>query len=183
MSRHFEKMAQGLGEQLLSPLQEGTERSMHRTHEGSECVDWDMPLGPHMINGSGHHAPTKPHKPHKPPVAQKPQPLKKSHPIANGVPRGYRSGSHGRNNGYSADEEDPGANIPNKKRVKVPEPSLRIDPRQPVLKVKKVQGSAWRPVPINRAIESSSEESDDSSCSDDTVIAASNTDTLRSAHV
>ena len=62
------------------------------------------------------------------------------------------------------------------KRLKVPDPLLRGDPRQPVLKVKKVEGSSWRPMPINEAIESPSEVSDnDSYCSDDTVVAG-NTD-------
>ena len=91
---------------------------------------------------------------------------------------GYRTGNHnynGNNHGYSADEEDPASMTTNKKQLKVPDPSIRVDPRQPVLKVKKVQGSAWRPVPINKAIESSSEDSDDSYCSDDTMVAKTDT--------
>ena len=68
-------------------------------------------------------------------------------------------------------------------RLKVPDPVLRGNLSQPVLKMKKVHGIAWRLMPINKAIESSSEESDnDSYCCDDTVVAG-NTDTLRSAHV
>lgn len=173
MSRHFEKLANGFGD-LLAPLDE--EKPGVHQQEGTVGVDWDMPSGPHMING-------QPSKPTKPPVTQKPH-LTKKH--SNGLPRGFRSGgrgsNHHSNNGYSADEEGPRAATSAKKRVKVPDPSLRIDPRQPVLKVKKVQGSAWRQETVNKAIESSSEESDDSSCSDDTVVAG-NTDTLRSAHV
>ncbi len=176
MGRHFEKLANGFGD-LLAPLDEEktTTAVQQQELEGTVGVDWDMPSGPHMSNGH----PTK----SKPQVTQKPH-LTKKH--SNGMPRAFRSGGRGGNNhgnnGYSADEEGPGVVTSAKKRVKVPEPSLRIDPRQPILKVKKVQGSAWRQETVNKAIESSSEESDDSSCSDDTVVAG-NTDTLRSAHV
>ena len=176
MDRHFEKIAKSFND-MLSPLDEKAERTLTHIHEGSEGVDWDTPTGPHMINGRGHTAFSKPHKP---PVAQKPHLFKKNlpAPVINGLSRGYRTGNHNynsNNHGYSADEEDPASMTTNKKRLKVPDPSIRVDPRQPVLKVKKVQGSAWRPVPINKAIESSSEDSDDSYCSDDTVVAKTDT--------
>ena len=173
MTKHFEKLVRGFED--LDPLDEGEERIPRQPmHEGSEGVDWDTPSGPHLVNGRSQRGSTS--KMRKPAVAQKPQVLKRP-PFTNGMAKGHlRNGSHG----YSADEEEPMAGS---KRLKVPDPVLRRDPRQPVLKVKKVQGSAWRPMPINKAIESSSEESDnDSYCSDDTVVAG-NTDTLRSAHV
>ena len=81
-------------------------------------------------------------------VAQKHLILKRP-PFTHGMAKGHlRNGSHG----YTADEEEPTAGS---KRLKVHEGRPKT-----VLKMKKVQGRAWRPIPINEAIESSSEESE-----------------------
>ena len=63
-------------------------------------------------------------------------------------PNHLRNGSYG----YSTDEEPVAAGS---KRLKITDTVLRGDPRQPVLKAKKVRGSAWKPMPINKAIEGS----------------------------
>lgn len=170
IQRSMEQKASSF-ENMLAPLQEHGEGT----------------LG-HMTNG--HTAPI-PTKPPKPPTLPKPKPPSRqphtkphqrtttaSSPPPDIVPHDYHM--------YSSDQDHTSIAI-NKKRGKVPDLTA-IDPRKPTLKVKKVPRSVWQPLPMTRAIQSSSSESDSegSDYSVDTVVVREqpgDTSTMRSAHV